>query len=326
MRAQFLYRPDDNGYGYNVVDTHIGYIDAIDPDGLNNDWKNEECPEHSKSNQWDRVWHYRSTKQDKCVLTLAKENNHKIILDGRDYQKTKVYRAEYPIRHLSTQFKLGDFKAVERYYSKILKDLNLGHESSSVSKAHSDRTMRPFVGRKLIAGESPSVKWQDRTTRWAHAYQANHEIRLPKNSWAWNAIVLLHELAHILSPRWEQHGAIFTRTFIDLVERYESKKLAKKLASNYKRGVQKEKDYWAYNPLTSTGYDARSDRPARKGRKMKIDVAPEQYGLARIEGKPEVTKYPEGWSTFTIKYVDNWQEKLAKFHEEGRGHRQVATA
>lgn len=71
-----------------------------------------------------------------------------------------------------------------------------------------------------------------------HTATANYSvIKLPR--WAWNAVVVLHEVAHTAKKRNQGggsgHGRYFARTFLELTEHVLGKDTAKVLKEEFKR-------------------------------------------------------------------------------------------
>ncbi len=49
------------------------------------------------------------------------------------------------------------------------------------------------------------------------AYAQGSRIVLPRKAWAWRESVVLHEVAHILTPTDRAHGALFASRYLHLV-------------------------------------------------------------------------------------------------------------
>lgn len=162
----------------------------------------------------------------------------------RDSQRQKVYDSEYAFRDAGHSRKFKDITDAQKYIDRI--------ERSS-----------------WFAKTFPTVKRHVKVTykggsRWANGGYG--KISLPRAGWYWagNDVVVLHELAHNLTPgvmelgmctgmgdkkcgwhtepgthmvtgRPAAHGPEFTRIFLDLVRRFMGKDAYEALRGEYRK-------------------------------------------------------------------------------------------
>jgi putative metallohydrolase (TIGR04338 family) len=129
----------------------------------------------------------------------------------RDGQKSKVYAAErevFPDSFTDSRKEMS-VPEVQRYVNDLLRE----HWS------------RRRWGNRQVAVTDGRGRRQ--------AVSMGGEIRLP--AWARDPITILHELAHELCPREEWHGAIFTRTLLELVGHKLGKDAQDRLRAAYRK-------------------------------------------------------------------------------------------
>ena len=83
-----------------------------------------------------------------------------------------------------------------------------------------------------------------KSTRYSTYYSGRRQIALAR--WGFRELVVLHEIAHHLTPGWQAHGPEFCAAYIDLVNRYSlgADELADVLSRNLlKAGARIEPDY-----------------------------------------------------------------------------------
>lgn len=130
----------------------------------------------------------------------------------RDTQKTHLYRAEWAVRGENVsklaQQHLGTIEGCQRYVDEV--------------QAYA------WFQRRW-----PKQKLNVERGRGSNASPWASRIRLAK--WGQNEFVVLHELAHILTPtRYAWHGPEFAGVLLFLVERMMGKEYAQKLRAAYK--------------------------------------------------------------------------------------------
>lgn len=161
----------------------------------------------------------------------------------RDSQRQKVYDAEYSLRDSMSVRKFKDVADAQKFIDRI-------ERSSWFAKTF------PNVKRHVKVVYKGGSRW---------ALGGFGKIELPRQGWYWagNSIVVLHELAHNLTPdavglgmcqgigdsrcgwhntpntheitaRPAAHGPEFTRIFLDLVRRFVGKEVYEELKTQYR--------------------------------------------------------------------------------------------
>jgi putative metallohydrolase (TIGR04338 family) len=159
----------------------------------------------------------------------------------RDNQKKRVYDAEYLVRDIleslaSTDVptfdfygsslliplerKFGDLDSVQRYIDAVLA-LNWVHD------IWPERTVLPVRVRRR------------KGVRWAEYEPATRTFAIPDRTtgggWALRELVILHELAHHLTPYDEPHGAAYASTYLHLVREVMGPEVGLLLTDSYTR-------------------------------------------------------------------------------------------
>jgi len=116
----------------------------------------------------------------------------------RDSQKQKLYDAENAFRWRN-------------------KDINKEFDSIAEIERYANKWLRSaWVVRRW--GKQPHVKIVEISGDSAHSHRGKHQIELPR-VWAWNEVVLLHELCHSVHA-WNggtSHGRYFARCFLEAI-------------------------------------------------------------------------------------------------------------
>jgi len=120
----------------------------------------------------------------------------------RDFQRQKAYDAEHAIRDkMSNNKKYDSREEIQKRVDKICSYKWFtsrwgNHQIRVIHKTHGS---------------------------WAYGNYHKKHIRLPE--WAWNDLIVLHELAHAITPpeTGGRHGRYWAATFLELVEKVMSK-------------------------------------------------------------------------------------------------------
>ena len=126
----------------------------------------------------------------------------------RDFQRSKVYAAEFRLRDLYDIATRNDNPVVELDGITLTLPPEAKFGSIESLQRYVDRVL-PNVTVRAYRGESHAI-----------AYSLRREIAIPDytNRWAMREIVVLHELAHIETDV-SGHGPEFVTTFTDLLGR-----------------------------------------------------------------------------------------------------------
>lgn len=176
------------------------------------------------------------------------DENHKSY---RDSQKQKLYNAESCAR-----FEIGDaddaFKSIEEIQKYVTKLTS----SAWIKKRFKDEGMTFIVHPGRNGGHSAYAK----------CWPGN--IYLPK--WAWREMIVLHEITHILTRRYERaHGRYFARAFLEIVEHVLGHRARLILKKFYRRYNVK---HMPNKLITEADRKARSDRFKQSVLKQEITV------------------------------------------------------
>ena len=137
----------------------------------------------------------------------------------RDSQKQKVYRAEAEMGHKDyDERELEEIHDVHIFIRTVLNNIWVRMDFGE------------FVCQNIR--RNITIK-ETRRRSWALAYPLSICIELPYKNWAWNKIVLLHELAHIITTnlwittRIAQHGPEFCWVYLRLLQHCEATDVGK---------------------------------------------------------------------------------------------------
>lgn len=132
----------------------------------------------------------------------------------RDSQKQKLYDAENTFRRRNKDInkEFDSIAEIERYANKWL--------SSA------------WVVRRW--GKQSHIKIVEISGDIAHSHRGKDQIELPR-AWAWNEIVLLHELCHIVHDYngGTSHGRYFARSFLEAIAHVFGSEFKKELRRLY---------------------------------------------------------------------------------------------
>lgn len=284
MKLRTTYRPND-AWGFSNITTDVEYVRHVLGEDVSygsespDKWvMSGEC-----GHDWDKVdrWGYSTgnphliSPDGRCIEDVMRENGHKLA-PKKDAFQTKVYKLEDQLRSRGQKFAVGDFAGV----SEMLTD--------AVQSLRFDLCKLPKLNKNLVASRTPNLAFHP-SRRTSDAAQYNWTIRLSKSEWAWQSMVVWHELAHLLVPNNSAHDGIFTQTFVNLVTKFESKQLGYDLADAFMKGGKQQGRGRYVNE-----YHVREDDPLKrrfvtnvkyvpgKVRKFSVDVASPKYGLARF--------------------------------------------
>lgn len=133
-----------------------------------------------------------------------------------DTQRRKVYRAEDRLR----THRLASFADAEQFIQRVVS---------------SDWWQERMGTLGWLLGDTVRVKHNTRLRNTANATWYGRKINLG-TSWSWEKTVCLHELAHLLAPRAEEHGPIFAACHILLVDQFIDPATAQQLKAAYLDG------------------------------------------------------------------------------------------
>ena len=280
MKLRTTYRKND-AWGFSAITTDVDYVRHILGKEVTygTDTSDEkfvmsgECDHERKIDRWG----YESdnphliSPDGKCANTIMLENGHKLA-PRKDANQTRVYKLEDPLRSKGRKFEIGDFTGVTEMIGNALNDLRF------------DKCELPKLNKHLAKSEAPLLKFSP-STRISDAAQFGWTIRLSKSDWAWQSMVIWHELTHLLVPNNSAHDGLFTQTMINLVTKFESKQLGYDLADAFMKGgkIQGRGKYVSqYHIRDGRRFVSRTDYVPGKPRKFTVEVASPKYGLARF--------------------------------------------
>ena len=115
----------------------------------------------------------------------------------RDSQRQKVYNSERQLRDYfaDKNTKFYSIKEIDHYVGKLLKSA--------------------WFIRRWGKREKPTIIEIEGTTAWG--WKMQNKMALPR--WAWNKVVVLHELSHVIrvDNSGTSHGRYFCRTLLELI-------------------------------------------------------------------------------------------------------------
>lgn len=195
-----------------------------------------EVIEKSKDNGW------RLTR-------VLSPNTHRFG-NYKDWQQSRLYRAEYGIR---TQQDFDGIDEMREFVHEVWESLGLTR-----------------LGGKIAT--PPTVSYQPSMSARAvsDAHAALNRIRMSRGKWSHNKVVVLHEAAHVLCGNGEGHGPMFARTLVDLLVRFVSPELGGEFLQRCMDGRE------------LTHYDYSSGEREKKTKRFIVEVAGPRYGLARF--------------------------------------------
>lgn len=192
----------------------------------------------------------------------------KIPNTSRDSQKTKVYRAEWAIKGKINGRELDTIEQMREF-------LNESWDALDLKKGQYTNARQQI--------RKPTIKYHSKTGA-CTAYHAGW-IGMSKLDWAANRLTILHEMAHFLCPHSELHGAMFTRTLLDLVTKFISPEVGSELFDNYLNGHTATRLKYEYE--TTRHADGRLKSHSLKDtvktkRTTRPEVGSPRLGLARL--------------------------------------------
>jgi putative metallohydrolase (TIGR04338 family) len=187
-----------------------------------------------------RTWH---------VTRVLKPTTHRFGA-YRDWQKSRLYRAEYGLR---PEQSFATIEEMQAYINMVWESLGLTSLGGQINTP-------------------PNVMYQpSRSTRSvSDAHAILNRIRMSRGKWSHNPVVLLHEAAHVMSGNGDGHGPMFTRTLVDLFTKFISPEMGGQLLEKCQTG--RELTHHAYN---DGDWEKRT-------RRYIVEVAGPRYGLARF--------------------------------------------
>jgi putative metallohydrolase (TIGR04338 family) len=182
----------------------------------------------------------------------------------RDSQKQKVYNAEFRLRnrfrHENTKFE--SIEEIKHYLSNLLKSTW-------------------FIRRWGIREEPLVTEIQGNT---AYGNKRFNKLSLPK--WAWNKIIVLHELSHILHKfgSGTSHGRYFCRTLLELIDHELSPKARRCLKKQFTLMGIRSTPHPAYSEATKIKKKEHGRKLAKKYGVPKSDNSVEWNKMLKLTG------------------------------------------
>lgn len=137
-----------------------------------------------------------------------------------DFQKSKVYGAEQHLARLLESARVNQVRTIEAYGSTLtLPDEVRFGDLESIQRYVDNVLGLAWVRRTwpVLAAQRVTVRRRKGESK-AHYWRLVREIAIPTSTrWAMREIVLLHEIAHHLTPEDCGHGEEFVGTFLLLV-------------------------------------------------------------------------------------------------------------
>lgn len=155
------------------------------------------------------------------------DHEYKTDRRPRDSQRSKVYKAEKVLQDHQTSTKFNDLRECEKYINKIIHKSRWFRKNWLVTKINTEpgRGHRRATASRYLGDYGRGVYGT---------------IQLPK--WARHKAVILHELAHIITPNHQAaHGWMFANNFLLLVRHFMGREAADLLMASYKKHKVKYK-------------------------------------------------------------------------------------
>ena len=142
-------------------------------------------------------------------------------MNHRDHQKGKLYGAEFLFRRMLER--QHDYPVIEWMGSKVAVPVERRFGDPAAVQIYVDKVLAlNWVQAQFEEARKPVTVRRRKGSAHAHHEPLIAVIAVPDHvnggSWALREIVVLHELAHHLSPLGTHHGPEFAQTFLDLVE------------------------------------------------------------------------------------------------------------
>jgi putative metallohydrolase (TIGR04338 family) len=133
-----------------------------------------------------------------------------------DAQRERVYQAEYLTRDLLSLANVSPGRQVRFFGSHLTLPREEVFDTLAQVEAYLRRAMaHPDVAGRYGSRRPPGVR-ERKGQRFAHA-EGSHTIAIPTvDKWALRELVVLHELAHILTPG-DGHGPSFAACHLHLI-------------------------------------------------------------------------------------------------------------
>lgn len=140
---------------------------------------------------------------------------------SKDYQKTKLYRAEQDVRAALDFANSNGASTIEVFGSTLVMPNELKFGSLDAIKLYIKRLEKHEAITDYWFPPVVLVEHSRKQTKRATTINGRIIVmpNFDKASWAWREIVLLHEYAHVLTYG-DQHGPRFAGVFLYLVETF----------------------------------------------------------------------------------------------------------
>lgn len=132
----------------------------------------------------------------------------------RDFQKSKVYASEHRLQGVIDTADQSGIRTFEACGSTFEIPVEYKFRSLPDVQDYCDRALT------TTGWTGPAVTVRDANARQFKAHHQAGVIYLPDRtveSWAWREVVVLHELAHFISPAGASHGPEFCGALVRLV-------------------------------------------------------------------------------------------------------------
>lgn len=187
------------------------------------------------------------------IIRELAPNTHRLA-GYKDWQQSKVYRAEYGLR---TGQVFANPVEMQAYINEVWETLGLTSLGGRLNRPPKVQYQRSLSPRAVSS-----------------AHSLLNEISMSRGSWSHNKVVLLHEACHILCGNHENHGPMFARTLVDLLVKFVSPETGRDFLEACMTG--RELTHFKYTS-TKDGYERE-----KKTRRYVVEVASPRYGLARF--------------------------------------------